>query len=331
MAKFGSLFSLIMLALPHLVLPVAAATTFTLLNQCDYTVWPGILSIPGEPELSTTGFVLRKAQSTTITSSASWGGRFWTRTFCATDNSTGKFTCRTGDCGSGKVYCYGAGASPPATLAEFRLEGYGGLDLYDVSLVDGYNLPMLVVPEGGSGVNCTSAGCVADLNGSCPSELRVMSEDGSESVGCKSACDAFNQPQYCCTGSYSSLDTCKPSSYSQVFKKACPRAYTYARDYMTSTFFCGGATHYTITFCPSPSTSHKAAEGQTSPSSSPGSPLMNSTMVYEGALDTTGNSDSSSSPSTCTHVLVSQLFAGSIAIVTALWWLSLLLLTALAS
>ncbi|GAB4852541.1 Thaumatin-like protein 1 [Ancistrocladus abbreviatus] len=327
MAKFGSLFSLIIvLALPLLLLPVAVAvaTTFTLLNQCDYTVWPGILSNAGEPELSTTGFVLRKGQSKTITPPASWGGRFWARTFCATDNSTGKFTCRTGDCGSGKVDCSGAGASPPATLAEFKLDGYGGLDFYDVSLVDGYNLPMLVVPEGGSGVNCTSTGCVADLNGSCPSELRVMSEDGSESVACKSACDAFNQPQYCCSGSYSSPATCKPSSYSQVFKKACPRAYSYAYDDKTSTFTCRGTAHYTITFCPSPSTSQKAAEGQTSSSSSAGSPLMNSTMVYEGALDTTGYSDSSSSPSTCTHVLRSQLFAGSIAIVTALWWLLLL-------
>ncbi|GAB4854386.1 hypothetical protein Ancab_022972 [Ancistrocladus abbreviatus] len=327
MAKFGSLFSLILLSLPHLVLPVAAATTFTLLNQCDYMVWPGIqsrVSNVGEPELSTTGFVLQKGQSTNITPSASWSGRFWARTFCAADNSTGKFTCRTGDCGLGMVYCSGSGASPPATLAEFQLDGDGGLDFYDVSLVDGYNLPVLVVPEGGSGVNCTSTGCVADLNGSCPSELRVMSEDGSESVGCKSACDAFKQPQYCCSGSYSSPDTCKPSSYSQVFKKACPRAYSYAYDDKTSMFSCGGATHYTITFCPSPSTSHKAAEGQTSSSSSPGSPSMNSTMVYEGAPDTTGYSDSSSSPSRCTLVLGSQLFAGSIAIVTALWWLWLL-------
>jgi hypothetical protein len=34
------------------------------------------------------------------------------------------------------------------TLAQFTLDGSGGVDLYDVSLVDGYNLPMIVVPQG---------------------------------------------------------------------------------------------------------------------------------------------------------------------------------------
>ncbi|GAB4839148.1 Thaumatin-like protein 1 [Ancistrocladus abbreviatus] len=254
MAKFGFLYSLFALAMPYLFLPAAVATTFTIVNQCDYVVWPGILSNAGEPALSTTGFALQQGESKTINPPASWGGRFWGRTLCATDNSTGKFTCQTGDCGSGTVDCAGSGAAPPATLAEFKLDGDGGLDFYDVSLVDGYNLPMLVVPVGGSGTNCTSTGCVVDLNGACPSELRVMSEDGSENVACKSACDAFNQPQYCCSGAYATPDTCKPSSYSQLFKRACPRAYSYAYDDKTSTFTCAASPDYTITFCPSPTT-----------------------------------------------------------------------------
>ncbi|PPR85430.1 hypothetical protein GOBAR_AA35258 [Gossypium barbadense] len=53
--------------------------------------------------------------------------------------------------------CSSSGASPPATIAEFTLNGAGGLDFYDVSLVDGYNLPMMVSPNGGTGGNCTSA------------------------------------------------------------------------------------------------------------------------------------------------------------------------------
>ncbi|KAF2295617.1 hypothetical protein GH714_033311 [Hevea brasiliensis] len=67
------------------------------------------------------------------------GGLMWGRTFCSED-STGKFSCLTGDCGSGKLECSGGGAAPPATLAEFKLDGYGGIDYFDVSLVHGYNL-----------------------------------------------------------------------------------------------------------------------------------------------------------------------------------------------
>lgn len=51
--------------------------------------------------------------------------------------------CATGDCG-GRIECNGAGGVPPATLAEFQFDGHGGLDYYDVSLVDGYNLPMAI-------------------------------------------------------------------------------------------------------------------------------------------------------------------------------------------
>lgn len=222
-----------------------------MVNKCGHTVWPGILTNAGIAPLPTTGFALRTGESRTIAAPNSWGGRFWGRTLCSED-STGKFSCVTGDCGSGKLECAGSGAVPPATLAEFTLDGYGGLDFYDVSLVDGYNLPMLVVPQGGTGSNCTSTGCLVDLNGACPSAMKVTSA-GGEGVACKSACEAFGQPEYCCSGAYGSPETCKPSSYSELFKKACPRAYSYAYDDKTSTFTCAGA-DYLITFCPSPNT-----------------------------------------------------------------------------
>ncbi|XP_057426622.1 pathogenesis-related thaumatin-like protein 3.5 [Lotus japonicus] len=269
----------------HLSLSGVISTTFTFVNKCDYTVWPGILSNAGVPPLSTTGFVLQTGETSAIAAPTSWGGRFWGRTLCSQDDSTGKFSCVTGDCGSGKLECAGNGALPPATLAEFTLDGAGGLDFFDVSLVDGYNVPMLVVPQGGSGDNCTATGCIGDLNGACPSELRVDGKQGA--VACKSACEAFNTPEYCCSGAYGTPDTCKPSSYSEVFKSACPRAYSYAYDDKTSTFTCASA-DYTITFCPSPTTSQKASQGQDT-KQVPGSPMDNddnsnsNTMVYEGA------------------------------------------------
>ncbi|XP_022962239.1 thaumatin-like protein 1b [Cucurbita moschata] len=264
-----------------LLVPGGFSRSFTFVNKCEFTVWPGILSNGGVPPLPTTGFSLQTGDSKTLPAPASWGGRFWGRTLCSED-STGKFSCGTGDCGSNKLECAGNGATPPATLAEFTLDGSGGLDFFDVSLVDGYNLPMIVVPQGGSGDNCTSTGCVVDLNGACPSELRVTSADGREGVACKSACDAFNKPQYCCTGAYQTPDTCQPSMYSQIFKSACPRAYSYAYDDKTSTFTCASA-DYVITFCPSPNTSQKSSEAQNSPATANPSSGGDGVMVYEGA------------------------------------------------
>ncbi|KAK7367284.1 hypothetical protein VNO80_09293 [Phaseolus coccineus] len=222
-----------------LVFRGVSGATFTFVNKCDYTVWPGIL---GTPELATTGFELTKGGSRSFQAPTGWSGRFWGRTGCQFDNS-GRGTCSTADCGSGEVNCNGAGASPPATLAEFTL-GTGSMDYYDVSLVDGYNLPMMVAPRGGSG-SCAATGCGEDLNRRCPSELRVEGGDA-----CQSACSAFGKPEYCCNGAFGNPSTCKPSTYSQIFKSACPKAYSYAYDDATSTFTCSGA-DYTITFCPS--------------------------------------------------------------------------------
>ncbi|PNX96285.1 thaumatin-like protein 1-like [Trifolium pratense] len=217
-------------------------STFTFVNKCDYTVWPGILANAGSPSLGSTGFELPQQTTRSFQAPAGWSGRFWARTGCNFDGS-GTGSCLTGDCGSNMIECNGAGAAPPATLAEFTL-GTIGQDFYDVSLVDGYNLPMIVEGSGGSGM-CESTGCTSDLNQQCPAELRAS--DGS---ACKSACEAFGSPEYCCSGAYGSPDTCKPSIYSQMFKNACPRSYSYAYDDATSTFTCTAA-DYTVTFCPS--------------------------------------------------------------------------------
>ncbi|GAV71820.1 Thaumatin domain-containing protein [Cephalotus follicularis] len=237
-----------------LILTGVHSSTFTIINKCSYTVWPGILSGAGTSQLPTTGFGLQPGQSTSLSIPTGWSGRLWGRTFCTQDPTTSKFTCLTGDCGSSTLECSGRGAEPPATLAEFTLNGANGLDFYDVSLVDGYNLPMSVSPQGGTGGNCTATGCAVDLNAACPAELKVS--DNGESVACKSACLAFGDPKYCCSGAYATPDTCKPSFYSQLFKSACPRAYSYAYDDGTSTCTCLGA-DYVITFCPAagPSTS----------------------------------------------------------------------------
>ncbi|KAJ6728869.1 hypothetical protein OIU74_006869 [Salix koriyanagi] len=201
----------------HLFISGVVSTTFTITNSCAYTVWPGVSSSGASASaLSTTGFSLEKNESKIIEAPASWSGRFWGRTYC-TEDSSGNFSCITGDCGSGKLECSGRGGAPPATLAEFALDGFNGLDYYDVSVVDGFNLPLLVVP---SGQNCSSTGCIGDVIESCPPELAVTTGTERKKVGCKS------------TWSF------------------CPQSYRYSSQDDTNATYTCPSTDYQITFCP---------------------------------------------------------------------------------
>jgi hypothetical protein len=76
------------------------------------------------------------------------------------------------------------------SLAEFNLEASGRQDYYDISLEDGFNLPLSITPQGGS-ASCTAPSCVADVDGACPAKLRVTGSDGSV-IGCNGACIGSN-------------------------------------------------------------------------------------------------------------------------------------------
>ncbi|XP_020083133.1 pathogenesis-related protein 5-like isoform X2 [Ananas comosus] len=233
--------------------PSMCSTSFTVSNNCPRTIWPGTLAGAGTPQLPTTGFRLDSGQTVRILAPPGWSGRIWARTGCEFD-SDGAGICQTGDCG-GRMECGGAGALPPTTLFEITLGKGTDEDYYDVSLVDGYNLPVVVVPRVQHG-RCNATGCITDLNRGCPRELQVECGDGV--VACKSACEAFGLDQYCCSGEFANPSTCKPSFYSSIFKTACPRAYSYAFDDGTSTFTCK-AYDYTVVFCP-PATGMKRSD-----------------------------------------------------------------------
>lgn len=148
------------------------AAVFTLKNGCRNTIWPGIQPGAGKPQLMGGGIQLGPGESANISSPRGWSGRFWGRRWCSFDDS-GKGTCVTGDCG-GVLKCAGAGGAPPATLAEITLDS--PMDFYDVSLVDGYNMPVSITPSGGSGsgsYSCKMVQCVSDLNRRCPNQLQV--------------------------------------------------------------------------------------------------------------------------------------------------------------
>ncbi|KAK9271449.1 hypothetical protein L1049_027040 [Liquidambar formosana] len=217
-----------------------SARIFTIINDCKEIIWPAIF--PGE-NFNGGGFALKPSQSIVLTAPVGWSGRIWGRSGCKFDKN-GNGTCETGSCGT-SLKCGGEGSgATPASLAEFTL---ANLDFYDVSLVDGFNLPIAVKPINGKG-NCSVAGCDSDLRSSCPSELAVKMN--GKVVACRSACDVFNTDEYCCKGVYGNPTTCRPTYYSKKFKQACPTAYSYAYDDPTSIFTCSG-TDYVITFCSS--------------------------------------------------------------------------------
>jgi len=219
---------------------------FTLINKCSYAVWPASLTTSTNATLPTTGLILMSGKTSTVTAPDTWSGSFWGRTDCNIDSATEKFSCVAGNCRSGKLARNGKGPEQPTTLAHFSLSGDGGLDFYNVSVVDGFNVPILVVPVGGFGKNCSSTGCPVDLNNECPTHLRVCNK--SKVVACQGVCSALKLKPFCCV-KYSYPETCELRSYSLVFKRACPDAYSYPYDYGTKTFSCSSES-YGIIFCP---------------------------------------------------------------------------------
>ena len=151
-----------------------------------------------------------------------WSGRFWGRVDCQANG-----TCASATCVGGLV-CTGTG-QPPATLAEFTLDAAGNQDFYDISQVDGNNLPIAITP---SITNCRQLSCASNVLADCPSALIQQNATG-QTVGCKSSCvanlsgDPSNSPN-CCSGMYDTPQTCPASnvSYYSFFKDACPDAYS---------------------------------------------------------------------------------------------------------
>ncbi|KAL3646662.1 hypothetical protein CASFOL_009206 [Castilleja foliolosa] len=216
-----------------------------LVNNCNENIWPGIQAGEGQQTPQDGGFQLTRNEETVIDVPKKWSGRIWGRQDCGFDNS-GRGSCATGDCG-GQLGCRGLGGVPPATVVEMTLgTSSSPLHFYDVSLVDGFNLPVSMKPIGG-GVGCGVASCEVDLNICCPSALEVRV--GGRVVGCKSACLAMQSAKYCCTGEYANPKTCKPTVFARLFKAICPRAYSYAFDDSSSLNKCR-ASRYLITFCP---------------------------------------------------------------------------------
>lgn len=210
-----------------------SSTTVKIVNNCAKTIQLGQLGTGITGGLPTP---IAKGKSKTYTFNGSWSGRFWARENCT---------------GSG---CAFAGAAVPASLAEFTfLAGSDGNDYYDLSFVDGYNLPLSVTPNNpvnptasSSKYWCGSPKCSPVPT--CDPQL-VLNDSNGKFEGCLSACSKFGNPAYCCSGAYNTPQTCPINPYAQVIKNACPDVYSYAYDDQASLYQCS-APGYTITWCP---------------------------------------------------------------------------------
>jgi Thaumatin family len=227
---------------------VAGGRTLTLVNRTRETIWPA--AWPGSVS-GRTGWTLPAGKSLSITVSDTWNARLWGRTGCHL-GATGHGHCQTGDCG-GRYQCRGWGQIP-ATLAEYDMDSYNHLDFYDVSMVDGSNLPMYITSTHGQTRNRISAdgcqqghGCTSTVK--CPMALQV--HRGGRLVACISPCARFHTDRYCCSGRYAkgcSPTRTWPIDYARVFKRAEPYAYSWSGDDATSVFTCAGGCDYRITF-----------------------------------------------------------------------------------
>ncbi|KMT12131.1 hypothetical protein BVRB_5g100830 [Beta vulgaris subsp. vulgaris] len=206
--KFFPIFSLL-LALTSLFSTPTNAAMFVVRNNCPYTVWGA--AVPGGGRQMNPG-----ATWIVYANPGQTAARIWARTGCRYNGQNG-LICNTGDCG-GQFHCTGYGRGPN-TLAEYALKQWNDLDFFDISLVDGFNVPMSFLPTNGCNRGPT---CAADLNGPCPGPLRANG-------GCN---NAYNY------------------SYSRFFKGRCPDAYSYPQDDATSMYSCPSGTNYKVTFCP---------------------------------------------------------------------------------
>ncbi|KAF8893588.1 thaumatin-like protein [Infundibulicybe gibba] len=235
-----------------LAFSVLAERTFVVTNNCPYTVWPAIFTdpkagnqVPAHPR----GWISPPGTSVSFSVPHEWkAGRIWGRRDCDF-SKPGEVACVTGSCIGGLECDPNDGTGiPPVTVAEWTLGG--GDDNYDVSVVDGFNIPMTITTS----EDCPTASCETDLNPDCPEVLRIPG-------GCKSAClcnldgNKLNSPN-CCTGSFNQSETCPMTgvAYYDYFKKGCKSGYVYAYDETSGTalWTCPTQrkTDYTLTFCP---------------------------------------------------------------------------------
>lgn len=248
-----------LLTIPLFAAP-ALARLFTVTNACPFTIWPAVYTDPARGTalpLVETGWEAPSQSSKTFAVPDNWAaGRIWGRRGCDFSTVQGPQSCLTGGC-EGGLNCTQPGAQP-STLAEWTLSPTpDAQDYYDVTVLDGVDLPMRIATN----KECPLAECPVDLVAICPDPLKGPFDANGQAVGCKTSCLANldghqGNSSNCCSGMYGSPEACPSSNvaYYDFFKGNCPNAWAYAFDEQSGTALktCSGANQadYTLTFCP---------------------------------------------------------------------------------
>uniref|UniRef100_A0A1I8B090 Pept_C1 domain-containing protein n=1 Tax=Meloidogyne hapla TaxID=6305 RepID=A0A1I8B090_MELHA len=227
----------------------------TVFNNCPYPIWPAYQVGHGQTVPKNGGSAaLNKGQSVPFTVNRTTSAlRIWARTGCNKDATA----CTTGVCRGRGIECKGTGGEPPMSIAEITFGAKEG-DFYDVSLVDGFNIPVEIVPIGGKGPKCKNINScdLTKVASKLPAQM-VKKDNNGKIIGILSPCAAFKEPKYCCTTKqFDKPETCNPffKNYNvyKIENKECPTQYLYPYDDPKATFVCtnGGQVNYNVKFCP---------------------------------------------------------------------------------
>ena len=190
----------------------------TLNNLCPYPVWPLVTANAGYPSVAGTDDARLDGNGEGLVTMAlpqgAWSGRVVARTGCVDDGMACGDDCSPPQCETGNA--------PPGTVAQVSV---GGLAVYSVSLVDGFNVPMVVTPHDfAAGAQCPTLGCAVDLT----------------------------QDQECCpAGAGAPQGSCGPGgTQAALFKAKCPDTRTTSTDIEATPQDCIAPGELKVVFCP---------------------------------------------------------------------------------
>ncbi len=216
--------------------------TITINNNCSDTIWVGAnpkvqsVTIPGQTVTTFGGWEMMSGDTATVQVPLSYNsGRFWARTGCnfmannmcpafGPNNNPPANCCDTGGCtdsaGNFTLDCENTGI-PPATLAEITFV-QNGQDSYDVSMVDGGNVSVDMIPDP-STYDCTSnSNCI--FTGNLPGKNNSTCSQDSDcyalfGFGFKWSCDPnLNMcvnPYFCGSPGCTDKKGCAPQGLTQ--------------------------------------------------------------------------------------------------------------------
>lgn len=218
------------------------------INECDQPIWAGASGdeVPAGA-FDAVGW-LDPQECVAVSVSEAVNSRVWARTACIDD------------------VCAAGGNEGRGTLVQLNLPAEG-TDVYDVSLVDGFNVPMAMIPVPTSatteGEPCRAASCAADLTVVCPEAL-LRYDDQGEVAYCASSCQACQAcpgcvdcgdpggpacidcgafADFCCTG-----QACEANEHTMLWKSLCPDAITHQGD--PGALTCTQRTDFDVIYCP---------------------------------------------------------------------------------